>query len=101
LDPENSIQAQLRNLRKPEFGRHAVERRRRDQGNVSEYQLQTSSCSVDATPEVIKVRPLIEYSEGRAKLTRILPKKEWREIDAKLRMHGYRYMGCGEWTKQG
>lgn len=37
-DPITSISAQLRHLRKPRFGKHTVERRRRD-GGLWEYRL--------------------------------------------------------------
>ncbi len=37
--PDNSIQAQLRNLRKPDFGSYEVLRRRRGKTNESEYQV--------------------------------------------------------------
>lgn len=37
--PENSIQAQLRNLRKPEHGAYRVERRRRNGSALSEYRV--------------------------------------------------------------
>lgn len=37
--PHNSIQAQLRNLRKPSFGSHDVRRRRREGTNLTEYRL--------------------------------------------------------------
>ena len=42
-DPENSVSAQLRHLRKPRFGSYRVNRRRRDfrgRGALFEYQLQ-------------------------------------------------------------
>lgn len=99
-DPENSIQAQLRNLRKSEFGCHSVERRRRENTNLSEYQLQSSFCSVKATPEVIKKRPLVEFRGDLAVLTKFLPKPEWREVDRKMCALGFnRYLGGGRWAK--
>ena len=99
-DPENSIQAQLRNLRKPEFGKHSVERIRREKTNVSEYQLQTTYYSKQATPEIIKKPPLLEYAENTVRLTRTLPKDEWRKIDAKLWNEGYTYIGNRVWKKK-
>lgn len=36
--PENSIQAQLRNMRKPEFGKHQTPKQRRN-GGLWEYRL--------------------------------------------------------------
>ena len=98
-DPENSIQAQLRNLRKPEFGKHSVERIRREKTNVSEYQLQTTYYSKQATPEVIKIPPLLEITGNTAKLTRVIPKEEWVKIDADLRKQGFDYRGYGLWKK--
>lgn len=38
--PHNSLQAQLRNLRKPSFGSHDVRRRRREGTNLTEYRLE-------------------------------------------------------------
>ncbi len=39
LDPQASISAQLRHLRKPRFGAHFVEKRRRDESGTWEYQV--------------------------------------------------------------
>ena len=36
---EAGVSARIRDLRKPRFGQHAVERRRRDEGNQWEYRL--------------------------------------------------------------
>lgn len=38
-DPEASISARLRDFKKPRFGAHAVDKRRRDGGRVYEYRL--------------------------------------------------------------
>lgn len=38
--PHNSIQAQVRNLRKESFGSHDVQRRRREGTNLTEYRLE-------------------------------------------------------------
>lgn len=43
--PHNSIQGNLRNLRKPSFGSYNVERRRRGDTNLSEYRVKDASTN--------------------------------------------------------
>jgi len=99
LDPEPSISAQLRNLRKPQNGANAVEGRRREKSSLYEYQLRTTYFSKEATPEVIKTPPLLEINGNAARLTQIVDKDKWREIDADLRKKGFDYRGYGLWKK--
>lgn len=50
-DPQASISAQLRHLRKRKFGDHVVDKRRRDDGGLWEYRL--SPPLVSSPPEGI------------------------------------------------
>ena len=55
-DPEASISAQLRHLRKPKFGSYIVERRRRGlmTAGLWEYRLMPPTTAVPAAPSAIK-----------------------------------------------
>jgi hypothetical protein len=100
-DPTPSISAQLRNLRKPEFGGHLV-RSFRKEGGLFVYVLIRDYFNDEATPRVVKDAPLVEYSaDGKtARLTVLFVEKpKWLELDAKLRGEGFDYRGHGIWKK--
>ena len=44
-DPQASISAQLRHLRKKKFGKHQIDKRRRDEGGLWEYRLSAPAKS--------------------------------------------------------
>ncbi|MCW4015091.1 MAG: hypothetical protein NWF06_01855, partial [Candidatus Bathyarchaeota archaeon] len=98
LDPENSIQAQLRNLRKPrgKFQGFNVKSYRKE-GGLFVYVLIHDFWSREEVPEVIKKPSLLVYGEDVVRLSRSVSRGEWREIDRKLWFDGYTYVGDGVW----
>ncbi len=53
---EASISAQLRHLRKPQFGRYVLEKRRRGQGGTWEYRLLPPQPADTARTEILATR---------------------------------------------
>ena len=51
-DPEASISAQLRHLRKPRFGQHDVQKQRRGVGGLWEYRVIQKVLQFDVHPEM-------------------------------------------------
>ena len=74
-DPQSSISAQLRHLRKPRFGSHAVHKRRRGHGKqgLFEYSLHKKGCfcSLCGATNMPEKKPL-PYEEIRNQTT-----EEW------------------------
>ena len=101
-DPENSIQAQLRNLRKPEFGgKTELVESYRKRGGLFVYRVNLNVGSEEDIPMAVREPPLIRYDGDSAFLTvSFVEKSKWRELDEMLRAEGYDYRGHGVWKKK-
>lgn len=94
-DPQASISAQLRHLRKPRFGSHTIELRSRgDRGKgLFEYRLIVNR---EGLPSFLED---LVFEGSTATLKHYVPRATWNEIDRYLRAKGYRYSGEYVWTK--
>lgn len=105
VDPENSIQAQLRNLRKPRGGFRGfnVECLPKNERGFHTFVLHGAGFwDRDEVPVAIKEPPLLAYSaDGKSvRLTRFVEKPKWIELDVMLRGEGFDYRGRGLWRKE-